>query len=61
MFDDRGVGAAVSRVLGQSLNGTAADFWQPGKSLYTTIREFVENSLDAAEEIGELPDIDVTM
>ena len=32
---------------------------QPGKSLYTTIREFVENSLDAAESIGELPTIEV--
>lgn len=28
---------------------------QAGKSLYTTIRELVENSLDAAESIGALP------
>ena len=34
---------------------------QVGKSLYTTVRELVENSLDSAEGIGELPDINVTM
>ena len=34
---------------------------QPGKCLYTTIRELVENSLDAAESISQLPDIEVTM
>ncbi len=34
---------------------------QPGKCLYTTVRELVENSLDAAESISQLPDIDVTM
>ena len=34
---------------------------QAGKSLYTTIREFVENSLDAAESINALPDISVTL
>ncbi|KAF0718742.1 hypothetical protein AaE_010567, partial [Aphanomyces astaci] len=33
----------------------------PGKCLYTTIRELVENSLDAAESIGVLPQIDVTI
>lgn len=32
-----------------------------GKSLYTTVRELVENSLDSAEGIGELPDIAITM
>ncbi|XLR22354.1 hypothetical protein S83_050254, partial [Arachis hypogaea] len=26
----------------------------PGKSLYTTVRELVENSLDSAESISEL-------
>lgn len=31
----------------------------PGKSLYTTIRELVENGLDAAESIGSLPSISV--
>lgn len=34
---------------------------QPGKSLFTTVREFVENALDAAESIRVLPDICVTM
>ncbi|QHO00629.1 Putative MO25-like protein [Arachis hypogaea] len=28
---------------------------KPGKSLYTTVRELVENSLDSAESISELP------
>eukprot|EP00050_Salpingoeca_kvevrii_P021507 m.111660 g.111660 ORF g.111660 m.111660 type:complete len:706 (-) comp9377_c0_seq7:1526-3643(-) len=36
-----------------------AGFDNPGKSLYTTVREFVENSLDAAEELGRLPEIQV--
>lgn len=36
-------------------------FAQPGKSLYTTIRELVENSLDAAESIEVLPEIAVTI
>ena len=34
---------------------------QVGKSLYTTVRELVENSLDSAEGIGELPEIAMTM
>lgn len=34
---------------------------QAGKSLYTTIRELVENSLDAAESIGALPEISLTI
>ena len=34
---------------------------QPGKCLYTTVRELVENSLDAAESIGALPDIQIDM
>ena len=34
---------------------------QPGKSLYTTIREFVENSLDAAESINSLPEITISI
>ena len=34
---------------------------QPGKCLYTTIRELVENSLDAAESISQLPDVDITV
>ena len=36
-----------------------AGFDNAGKSLFTTIREFVENSLDAAESIHVLPDIEV--
>lgn len=34
---------------------------QPGKSLYTTIREFVENALDAAESISVLPTVSLTI
>ena len=36
-----------------------AGFDNPGKSLYTTIRELVENSLDASESIHVLPEIKV--
>ena len=35
--------------------------FQPGKSLYTTVRELVENALDSAESISELPVVDITM
>lgn len=38
-----------------------AGFDNPGKSLYTTVREFVENSLDAAESIQILPEVSVTI
>jgi hypothetical protein len=34
---------------------------QPGKCLYTTIRELVENGLDAAESISQLPDISIVV
>ena len=40
-------------------NQNIAGFDNPGKALYTTIREFVENSLDAAESMGRLPTISV--
>lgn len=40
-------------------NKNIAGFDNPGKSLYTTIRELVENALDAAEAIDMLPDISV--
>lgn len=40
-------------------NKNIAGFDNPGKSLYTTIRELVENGLDAAEAISTLPDITV--
>jgi len=42
-------------------NKNLAGFDNPGKSLYTTIRELVENSVDAAEAIGVLPDIGVRL
>lgn len=38
-----------------------AGFDNPGKSLFTTIRELVENSLDAAESLGVLPEIIVNI
>lgn len=38
-----------------------AGFDNAGKSLYTTIRELVENSLDASESIQVLPDIKVSI
>ncbi|XLT57995.1 hypothetical protein HN873_050599, partial [Arachis hypogaea] len=33
----------------------------PGKSLYTTVRELVENSLDSAESISELLVVETTI
>jgi len=42
-----------------SENKNIAGFDNPGKSLYTTVRELVENGLDACESIRELPDISV--
>ena len=36
-------------------------FENPGKSLYTSIRELVENSLDAAESIGVLPEVHIEL
>ncbi|KAJ0412156.1 hypothetical protein ATCC90586_005769 [Pythium insidiosum] len=42
-------------------NQNIAGFDNPGKCLYTTIRELVENALDAAEAIETLPDISVTL
>ena len=38
-----------------------AGFDNPGKSLFTTIREFVENSLDAAESMHVLPEIELSV
>eukprot|EP01046_Picozoa_sp_COSAG06_P075905 COSAG06_NODE_23955_length_676_cov_1.681109_2_plen_119_part_01 len=40
-------------------NKNIAGFDNAGKSLYTTIRELVENGLDACEQIGQLPAISV--
>ena len=42
-------------------NKNIAGFDNPGKSLYTTIRELVENSLDATEERRYLPNIIVSV
>ncbi|XP_043691416.1 DNA topoisomerase 6 subunit B isoform X2 [Telopea speciosissima] len=42
-------------------NKNIAGFDNPGKCLYTTVRELVENSLDSAESISELPIIEVTI
>lgn len=38
-----------------------AHFMQPGKSLYTTVRELVENGLDSCEAIGEPPIVAIAM
>lgn len=42
-------------------NKNIAGFDNPGKSLYTTVRELIENSLDSAESIKVLPSIEVTI
>ena len=42
-------------------NQNIAGFDNPGKSLYTTIRELVENSLDAAESLGVPPRVELTV
>jgi len=40
-------------------NAAIAGFDNPGKSLYTTVRELVENALDAAESVGTLPSVGI--
>ena len=52
-----------SLIIINLLSSTSSFFFftQPGKSLYTSMRELVENSLDAAESINELPDIEISM
>lgn len=42
-------------------NKNIAGFDNPGKSLYTTVRELVENALDAAEALPALPEISVSI
>ncbi|XP_047317906.1 DNA topoisomerase 6 subunit B [Impatiens glandulifera] len=42
-------------------NKNIAGFDNPGKSLYTTVRELVENALDSAESIAELPFVEITI
>ncbi|KAJ8528999.1 hypothetical protein K7X08_035834 [Anisodus acutangulus] len=34
---------------------------RPGKCLYTTVRELVENALDSSESISELPVVEITI
>lgn len=50
-----------SLLVGTDWEADEAVLLQPGKCLYTTVRELVENSLDAAESGSHLPHIDVTM
>ena len=40
-------------------NKNIAGFDNPGKCLYTTVRELVENSLDSAESINQLPNVEI--
>ncbi|KAH0652713.1 hypothetical protein KY289_030391 [Solanum tuberosum] len=35
--------------------------FQPGKCLYTTVRELVENAFDSVESISELPVVEITI
>ncbi|XP_052623305.1 DNA topoisomerase 6 subunit B [Lactuca sativa] len=42
-------------------NENIAGFDNPGKSLYSTVKELVENALDSAESIRELPLVEVTI
>ena len=44
-----------------SENQAIAGFDNMGKSLYTTIRELVENALDACESVGVLPSISIAI
>ena len=42
-------------------NRDLAGFSDPSRSLYTAVREFVENGLDACDQIGILPDLRLTI
>jgi hypothetical protein len=42
-------------------NQSIAGFDNAGKSLYTTLRELIENSLDACESVNVLPDVFVNI
>ena len=42
-------------------NRSIAGFGNPAKALYTSVRELVENALDAAEIVGVLPEIRVRL
>ena len=42
-------------------NRQMAGFGNPTQALYTSVRELVENSLDACEEARKFPEIDITI
>ena len=42
-------------------NRDLAGFSNPTRSLYTAVREFVENSLDACDHSGIFPNIEMTI
>jgi len=42
-------------------NRDLAGFSNPSRSLYTAVREFVENALDACDQHGILPDVHLTI
>jgi len=42
-------------------NRDLAGFSNPTRSLYTAVREFVENSLDACDQKGILPDVHMSI
>jgi len=42
-------------------NKQIAGFDSPSRALYTSLREFIENALDAAESIGVLPEVKVRL
>ncbi|KAG9156217.1 hypothetical protein Leryth_021623 [Lithospermum erythrorhizon] len=42
-------------------NKNISGFDNPGKCLYTTVRELVENALDSAESISELPVVEIVI
>jgi len=44
-----------------AMNKSIAGFTNPSKSLFVSIRELVENGLDAAEEAGHLPNIRIRL
>lgn len=52
---------ALSPPQKRSPSQTKKQNQQPGKCLYTTVRELVENSLDSAESVSALPLVEITM
>ncbi|CAA6670188.1 unnamed protein product [Spirodela intermedia] len=59
----KGKGSVLKQIPAEFFaeNKNIAGFDNPGKSLYTTMRELVENALDSAESISVLPDIEITI